>query len=642
MRAAADVLKAMVGLNGVSGEGILRVAPVLAAFIVGGLLWVNLLPNSWQIQPRPKLRYALLLGIVLAACAARAEQAEPVPVRAVLGGGGGPCSRTPAGPHRARRARGGAGRRHRAARLRPAGDRPTCSTTRPGPTRAPPAGSGRSSPPWAATRARASPAAGCRPPSGSRSGRPRGWPTSSTSPPASRPATCTRRSTSGCCTAWLPVTGQARLGGAGAQPRVRGVHHARHLRPGARPRVRAARGRARRARLGREPRRGRASRPSRASTTWSRWPPCCSCGASWARRPSAARGARAGSTSVWLAAATAAALLTHYQAVLLVAGAAVSCLAGALLPARGRPPRRALVAAAARACSPARSAAALLAPGWSQAFSRERAKRLQELLHPRPSSRSSPPSAPRFARFARRCPISRRWVVTSPRSSCTAGRRSCSCRVPAARLTERVRQARPGWWTVALLPRGHRRRRVPAEPAVPEHAAAHQRPVPRHGLAVRRVPAAAGVRAVAAGTLRAHRGLLPAGAAADDRRRPAAARLRRPPADRSGSPDADAVLVDNVGVGELPRFLWYVPADARVFAGTQEQLLADQEAWRDRPSARSAYYVSILRSGGVPLAPRPHPGQPAQDSTTSRRWRTQRDGGDLRDHAGRGQRSAVT
>jgi D-alanyl-lipoteichoic acid acyltransferase DltB (MBOAT superfamily) len=66
MRAAADVLKAMAGLNGVSGEGILRVAPLLAAFIVAGLLWVNLLPNTWQIQPRPKLRYALLLGVLLA------------------------------------------------------------------------------------------------------------------------------------------------------------------------------------------------------------------------------------------------------------------------------------------------------------------------------------------------------------------------------------------------------------------------------------------------------------------------------------------------------------------------------------------------------------------------------------------------
>ena len=67
LRAAADVLKAMAGLNGVSGDGILRVAPLLAAFIVGGLLWVNLLPNTWEIQPRPKLRYALLLGILLAA-----------------------------------------------------------------------------------------------------------------------------------------------------------------------------------------------------------------------------------------------------------------------------------------------------------------------------------------------------------------------------------------------------------------------------------------------------------------------------------------------------------------------------------------------------------------------------------------------
>jgi hypothetical protein len=57
----------MIGLNGVSGEGILRVAPLLLAFIVGGLLWVNFLPNSWEIHPRPKLRYALVLGIMFAA-----------------------------------------------------------------------------------------------------------------------------------------------------------------------------------------------------------------------------------------------------------------------------------------------------------------------------------------------------------------------------------------------------------------------------------------------------------------------------------------------------------------------------------------------------------------------------------------------
>jgi len=67
LRAAGDVLRAMVGLNGLSGQGILRVAPLLAALIAGGLLWVNLLPNSWEIQPRPRFRYALLLGIVFAA-----------------------------------------------------------------------------------------------------------------------------------------------------------------------------------------------------------------------------------------------------------------------------------------------------------------------------------------------------------------------------------------------------------------------------------------------------------------------------------------------------------------------------------------------------------------------------------------------
>jgi hypothetical protein len=63
--------------------------------------------------------------------------------------------------------------------------------------------------------------------------------------------------------------------------------------------------------------------------------------------------------------------------------------------------------------------------------------------------------------------------------------------------------------------------------------------------------------------------------------------------------DADAVLIDNVGVGELPRFLWDVPGGAQVFAGTQEQLLADKEAWRDSALGSRAYYVSILRTGGV-------------------------------------------
>ena len=61
---------------------------------------------------------------------------------------------------------------------------------------------------------------------------------------------------------------------------------------------------------------------------------------------------------------------------------------------------------------------------------------------------------------------------------------------------------------------------------------------------------------------------------------------------------ADAVLIDNVGAGELPRFLWPVPAGVPVFAGTQEELLAREAAWRDVKLGDLAYYVSILRSGG--------------------------------------------
>ena len=67
VRAALKILASMVSLRGVSGEETLGVAPLFAAFIVGGLLWVNLLPNTWQITPRPRLRYAVLLGVLLAA-----------------------------------------------------------------------------------------------------------------------------------------------------------------------------------------------------------------------------------------------------------------------------------------------------------------------------------------------------------------------------------------------------------------------------------------------------------------------------------------------------------------------------------------------------------------------------------------------
>ena len=67
MGEAFDVLRAMIGLNGVKGGTLLPLAPVLALLIVAGLLWVNFAPNTWQIKPQPKLRYALVLGILVGA-----------------------------------------------------------------------------------------------------------------------------------------------------------------------------------------------------------------------------------------------------------------------------------------------------------------------------------------------------------------------------------------------------------------------------------------------------------------------------------------------------------------------------------------------------------------------------------------------
>ena len=67
MSEAFSVLGSMIGLNGIKGGKLLPLAPVLLAFIVAGLLWVNFAPNSWEIKAQPKLRYALVLGILLGA-----------------------------------------------------------------------------------------------------------------------------------------------------------------------------------------------------------------------------------------------------------------------------------------------------------------------------------------------------------------------------------------------------------------------------------------------------------------------------------------------------------------------------------------------------------------------------------------------
>jgi hypothetical protein len=68
----------------------------------------------------------------------------------------------------------------------------------------------------------------------------------------------------------------------------------------------------------------------------------------------------------------------------------------------------------------------------------------------------------------------------------------------------------------------------------------------------------------------------------------------RAPLDRLSS--ASAILMDTVGPGQLPRFLWAVPGDTPVFAGTQRQVLADPQAWSSRMGA-DGYYGAFMGNG---------------------------------------------
>ncbi len=64
---ALNILSAMVGFNGIWAGGAGGLAPALAVMIAGGLIWVNVMPNTWQLKPAPKLRYAILLGLLFGA-----------------------------------------------------------------------------------------------------------------------------------------------------------------------------------------------------------------------------------------------------------------------------------------------------------------------------------------------------------------------------------------------------------------------------------------------------------------------------------------------------------------------------------------------------------------------------------------------
>jgi hypothetical protein len=289
---------------------------------------------------------------------------------------------------------------------------------------------------------------------------------------------------------------------------------------------------------------------------------------------------------VWLAVATAAALLTHYQAVVLVAGGVVYGLAGVVLPrldTRRRPWWPPLLGLAAGTL-----AAALLVPGWPGAFGRERSK-LQHF-----SSKVFVEKLDAIAQTLGRFVGGPALVIATALLVVVV-----LLLIPNTRrgIVQRVRTARPGWWSIlffvlvtagsiclqnllflSMPPRISARYLAMAWPFVAFLPLLFFGMWPR----ARYVLTAAFCLLV----------LVPVAIVAP---------LQHSGGDRMdlrGLAGADAVLVDNVGAGELPRFLWSVPADSPVFVGTQKEFLADQGAWSSADLGDKAYYVSILRSGG--------------------------------------------
>ncbi|NLE21745.1 MAG: MBOAT family protein [Actinobacteria bacterium] len=81
---ACHVLKAMTGLNGLGSlySAKVQIGYAFTLLIVAGLAWVNLAPNTWEIEPRPTWRYGVVFGLLLgAAVLAMGKPAEFVYVQ---------------------------------------------------------------------------------------------------------------------------------------------------------------------------------------------------------------------------------------------------------------------------------------------------------------------------------------------------------------------------------------------------------------------------------------------------------------------------------------------------------------------------------------------------------------------------------
>jgi alginate O-acetyltransferase complex protein AlgI len=81
---AGQVLKAMAGLNGIGSlySAKMQIGWALTLLIFAGLAWVNLTPNTWEIDPKPSWRYGVVFGLLLgAAVLAMGKPAEFVYVQ---------------------------------------------------------------------------------------------------------------------------------------------------------------------------------------------------------------------------------------------------------------------------------------------------------------------------------------------------------------------------------------------------------------------------------------------------------------------------------------------------------------------------------------------------------------------------------
>jgi hypothetical protein len=296
----------------------------------------------------------------------------------------------------------------------------------------------------------------------------------------------------------------------------------------------------------------------------------------------------------WLGAATAAALLTHYQAALLVAGAAVYVLVAHRLP--GRTGERASRWAPLVGLG-AGTAAAALASGWTHALGNERAMlvapsftglvgKLAGIGDTAGQAAGAPGTLAAIAALA----IAVAFAV--PRS-----RRA---------LLAHLRGARPGWWSIAfflavtaggivlqnLLFLSMPLRLSPRYLAMAWPFAAFV-PLAVFGLwpRARLALAAAFCALLAVLSIVA----LPVGAG--------------DPLQIGRLVDADAVIVNGVGVGRLPRFLWSVPADTPVFVGDADQILRaagspdDPRAGALRTAER-IYFVDLSGPSGSATAAR--------------------------------------